>query len=66
MNAANGVYKGALDCAKQTVVRYVLSENNYWSDILYFLQGGGVSPVQRLRCQLQSSGQLEHRPLALL
>ena len=48
MNAENGVYKGALDCAKQTVVRYV--QVKFYEVIISLIQGGGVSPVQRLRC----------------
>ena len=42
MNAVNGVYKGALDCAKQTVVRYV-SSKIFLSDI-QFNPGRGCQP----------------------
>ena len=68
MNAANGVYKGALDCAKQTVARYVCSNYAFNIHLVIFslLQGGSVSPVPGLHRELQPPGQLEHCPLALI
>ena len=47
MNAANGIYKGALDCAKQTVVRYVSSRKNCWGKFLAVFCREGVSALYR-------------------